>query len=153
PHAGEVAGPESVWGAIRALGAERIGHGVRSVEDPALIEYLKEHQIPLEVCPTSNLCLGVYASFEKHPIRWLWDHGLYVTVNSDDPPMFNTNLVGEYQALVDHAGLDGADLERLSLNALEASFLPDATKADLAKTFLSEFAELRSRHLDRKEPS
>jgi adenosine deaminase len=135
------------------LGAERIGHGVRSVEDPTLIEYLKENQIPLEVCPTSNLCLGVYASFEKHPIRWLWDHGLYVTINSDDPPMFNTNLVGEYQALVDHAGFDDADLERLSLNALEASFLPDATKADLAKTFLSEFAELRSRHLDRKEPS
>ena len=153
PHAGEIAGPESVWGAIRALGAERIGHGVRSVEDPALIEYLRERQIPLEVCPTSNLCLGNYASYEEHPIRWLWEQGLYVTVNSDDPPMFNTNLVGEYQALVDHAGFDTAELERLSLNALEASFLPDAAKAVMAQSFLSEFAELRSRHLKRKEPS
>ncbi len=126
---------------------------MRSVEDPALIEYLKEHQIPLEVCLTSNLCLGEYASYEEHPIRWLWDNGLYVTVNSDDPPMFNTTLVGEYQAMVDHAGFDAASLERLSLNAIEASFLPDATKAELAQTFLSEFAELRSRHLDRKEPS
>ena len=153
PHAGEVAGPESVWGAIRALGAERIGHGVRSVEDPALVEYLKEHQIPLEVCPTSNLCLGVYGSFEEHPVRWLWEQGLYITVNSDDPPMFNTDLVGEYQTLVEHLGFDDTELERLSLNALEASFLPDESKAALALSFQSECAELRSRYLDRKEPS
>jgi len=153
PHAGEVAGPESVWGAIRALGAERLGHGVRSVEDPALVEYLMEHQVPLEVCPTSNLCLGVYSSYGEHPIRWLWDRGIYVTVNSDDPPMFNTNLVGEYQALAEHLGFDDADLARLSLNAIEASFLPAETKAELAMTFQSEFAELRSRYLDRKEPS
>jgi aminodeoxyfutalosine deaminase len=153
PHAGEIAGPESVWGAIRVLGAERIGHGVRSVEDPVLVDYLKEHQIPLEVCPTSNVCLGTYASFEEHPIRWLWDNGVFVTVNSDDPPMFNTDLVGEYQVLVDHLGFDAADLERLSLNALEASFLPDATKTELAQSFLTECAELRARQLDRKEPS
>ena len=153
PHGGEVAGPESVWGAIRALGAERIGHGVRSVEVPALVEYLLEHQIPLEICPTSNVCLGVYASLAEHPIRWLWDHGLYVTVNSDDPPMFNTNLVGEYQTLVEHLGFDDTDLERLSLNALEASFLPGKTKAELTTAFQSEFAELRRQHLDEKEPS
>jgi adenosine deaminase len=142
PHAGEVAGPESVWGAIRALGAERIGHGVRSVEDPALVNYLREHQIPLEVAPTSNLCLGVYPSLEEHPIRWLWDHGLYVTVNSDDPPMFNTDLVGEYEALAEHLGFDAADLEQLSFNALEASFLPEGDKAELRQSFQSEFAAL-----------
>ena len=69
-------GPESIWGAIRTLKAERLGHGVRSIEDPALVDYLCEHQIPLEVCPTSNLCLGVYPSYEEHPIRRLWDQGL-----------------------------------------------------------------------------
>ena len=146
PHAGEVAGPESVWGAIRALGAERIGHGVRSVEDPALIDYLREHQIPLEVSPTSNICLGVYASLDEHPIRWLWDHGLYVTVNSDDPPMFNTDLIGEYEALTEHLGFDAADLEQLNLNALEASFLPDGDKAELRQALQSAFAALRAQH-------
>lgn len=151
PHAGEVAGPESVWGAIRALGAERIGHGVRSIEDPSLMDYLRQHQIPLEICPTSNLCLGVYSSFEEHPIRWLWEQGLYVTVNSDDPPMFNTNLVSEYQVLVEHIGFSTSDLENLSLNALEASFLPDSAKAELKETFQAEFAALRPRQSDGKE--
>jgi len=147
PHAGEGAGPESVWGAIRALKAERIGHGVHSVEDPALIDYLRERQIPLEVCPTSNLCLGGYRSYEEHPVRWLWDQGLYVTVNSDDPPMFNTDLVAEYRALADHLGFTADELERLSLNALRASFLPAERKAALEREFVAEFARLRERHL------
>jgi adenosine deaminase len=151
PHAGEVAGPQSVWGAIRALGAERLGHGVRCVEDPTLVAYLQQNQIPLEVCPTSNLCLGVYPSYQEHPIRWLWEQGVYVTVNSDDPSMFNTDLVSEYQALVDHLGFSAAELERLSLNALRASFLPAHRKADLEEAFLSQFSELEARHLDRKE--
>jgi aminodeoxyfutalosine deaminase len=151
PHAGEVAGPQSVWGAIRALGAERLGHGVRCVEDPALVAYLKQNQIPLEVCPTSNLCLGVYPSYQEHPIRWLWDQGVYVTLNSDDPPMFNTDLVSEYQALVEHLGFSAAEMEQLSLNALRASFLPAHRKADLEEAFLSRFAQLEARHLDRKE--
>ena len=148
PHAGEVAGPESVWGAIRALGAERLGHGVRSVEDPALTDYLREHQIPLEVCPTSNLCLGVYPSYDEHPIRWLWDQGLYVTLNSDDPPMFNTDLVSEYQVLAEHLGFSADELERLSLNAVEASFLPLTAKAELRESFQSEFAALRAQQND-----
>jgi len=143
PHAGEVAGPESVWGALRALKAERIGHGVRSIEDSALLDYLREHQVPLEVCPTSNLCLGVYRSYEDHPIRRLWEDGLFVTVNSDDPPMFETDLVGEYQALVDHLGFAPAELEQLSLNALQASFLPAERKAALEAEFLAEFSRLR----------
>jgi aminodeoxyfutalosine deaminase len=147
PHAGEVAGPESVWGAIRALGAERIGHGVRSVEDPALVDYLRDHQIPLEVCPTSNLCLGVYPSYEEHPVRWLWEQGLYVTVNSDDPPMFNTDLVREYQALSDHLGFSASELEELSLNAVRASLLPGDQKAALEQNFCSEFSRLRAVHL------
>jgi aminodeoxyfutalosine deaminase len=151
PHAGEMAGPDSVWGALRALGAERIGHGVRSIEDPSLIDYLCEHQIPLEVCPTSNLCLGLYASYQDHPIRKLWQKGLYVTVNSDDPPMFNTDLAGEYSVLADLLDLSADDLERLSLNALQASFLPNEQKAALAQTFVAEFAKLRARHLGQEE--
>ncbi|MFN2167078.1 MAG: adenosine deaminase [Anaerolineae bacterium] len=147
PHAGEVVGPESVWGALRTLGAERIGHGVRCIEDPDLVEYLCRRQIPLEICPTSNLCLGVYPSYEAHPLRHLWEQGLYVTVNSDDPPMFNTDLVREYQVLADRLGFTASDLERLSLNALQASFLTDSRKAALEQAFLSEFARLRAEYL------
>jgi aminodeoxyfutalosine deaminase len=147
PHAGEIVGPESVWSAIRRLAAERIGHGVRSVEDPALVDYLREHQIPLEVCPTSNLCLGVYPSYEEHPIRQLWEEGVYVTLNSDDPPMFDTDLVQEYQVLADRLGFSASELEQLSLNALLASFLPHERKAALAQEFRREFARLRAEYL------
>jgi adenosine deaminase len=146
-----VVGPECVWGAIRALGAERIGHGVRSIEDPALVGYLQEHQIPLEICPTSNLCLGVYPSYREHPIRQLWDQGLYVTLNSDDPPMFNTDLVHEYQVLADELGFGAAELEHLSLNALHASFLPAARKVEMEQGFLREFARLRAESGEGKE--
>jgi adenosine deaminase len=144
PHAGEVAGPESVWSAIRLLKAERIGHGVRSVEDSALVDYLREHQIPLEVNPTSNLCLGVYPSYEDHPVRWLWDEGVYVTLNSDDPPMFNTDLVGEYTVLVEHLGFSAEELAQISLNGLRASFLPEEEKAKMEEEFVTEFARLRA---------
>jgi aminodeoxyfutalosine deaminase len=147
PHAGEVAGPDSVWKALHTLGAERLGHGVRSIEDPVLIDHLRQQQIPLEVCPTSNLCLGVYPSYEEHPFRQLWDQGLYVTVNSDDPPMFNTDLVGEYQALAEHMGFTAAELEQLSLKALQASFLPEEQKTKLERDFRAEFDRLRAEHL------
>ena len=146
PHAGEMAGPESVWGAIRALGAEHIGHGVRSVEDPALVDYLVQQQIPLEVNPTSNLCLGVHPSYEAHPLRRLWDAGAYITVNSDDPPLFNTTLNQEYRALIDHFGFDAAMLEQITLNALRASFLSPAKKDVLEQAFLTDFAVLRIEH-------
>lgn len=148
PHAGEVAGPVSVWKALQVLGAERIGHGVRSIEDPDLVAYLRQNQIPLEVCPSSNVCLGVYASFAEHPLRELWEEGLYITVNSDDPPMFNTDLVGEYQVLVDQMGFSTQELESLSLSALKASFLPQEQKSALEQRFLSEFAQLRVRQLE-----
>jgi aminodeoxyfutalosine deaminase len=143
PHAGETAGPDSVWGAIRSLKAERVGHGVRCIEDPILVDYIGQHQIPLEVCPTSNLCLGVYPSYEEHPIRLLMDKGLYVTVNSDDPPMFNTDLNQEYQALVDHLAFGQTELEQLGLNALRASYLPESRKQKMEAEFQDEFARLR----------
>jgi aminodeoxyfutalosine deaminase len=143
PHAGETAGPDSVWGAIRSLKAERLGHGVRSIEDPSLVDFLGQKQIPLEVCPTSNLCLGAYPSYEEHPIRQLVDKGLYVTVNSDDPPMFNTDLNREYQALVDYLAFSQSELEQLSLNALRASYLPEDRKQRMEREFQSEFTRLR----------
>jgi aminodeoxyfutalosine deaminase len=143
PHAGEVAGPESVWGALHALGAERIGHGVRSIEDPALLDHLREHQIPLEVNPTSNLCLGVYPDMTRHPLRSLWHGGQYVTVNSDDPPMFNTDLNREYELAAEVCGFGHDELEQLSLKALHASFLPPQRKADMENEFRAEFARLR----------
>ncbi len=143
PHAGEVAGPASVWTALRALHANRLGHGVRSAEDPALVEYLRVHQVPLEVCPTSNICLGVYADYAAHPLRRLWDTGLFITVNSDDPPMFNTDLNHEYEVLIDHFSFNAAELEQVSLNAVRASLLPEAEKARLEKEFRAEFVRLR----------
>ena len=98
-HAGETVGPESIWSAIRVADSVRIGHGVRAIEDPELVAYLKEKQIPLEVCPTSNLCLKVYPSLAEHSLPRLVDAGLYITINSDDPPMFNTTLTREYQII------------------------------------------------------
>jgi adenosine deaminase len=151
PHAGEAAGPTSVWAAIRSLGAERIGHGVQSVKDPELVEYLRQQQIPLEVCPTSNLCLGAYTTYKEHPLRWMWDQGLYVTVNSDDPPMFNTDLVREFEVLAEQMGFTAAEMEQLSMNALRASFLSAPRKAELEKAFLSDFTRIRAEYQNRRE--
>jgi len=127
-HAGETVGPESVWGALRALQAERIGHGVRSVDDPQLVAYLSETQIPLEVCPCSNYRLKVTPLDQPHPIRHLHDAGAFVTVNSDDPTMFSTSLNNEYLTLAGQ-GFTWEELWRLNRNAIEASFLSEAEKA------------------------
>jgi adenosine deaminase len=143
PHAGEMAGPPSMWAALRQLHADRLGHGVRCIEDPELVEYLRQNQTPLEVCPTSNIRLGVYADYATHPLRRLWDTGLLVTVNSDDPPLFSTTLNDEYDVLVEHFGFDASELEQISLNGLRASLLPAADKARLEDEFRAEFARLR----------
>ncbi len=133
PHAGETAGPASVWGAIHALGAERIGHGVRAIEDPLLLTYLRDHRIPLEVNPTSNVRLKVYPSLEHHPFPHLWRMGLYLTVNSDDPPLFQTTLTDEYLRVVDTFGLGWEDIKRLVVNAAHATFLSEEEKAALVR--------------------
>jgi adenosine deaminase len=143
PHAGETAGPESIWTALDRLHADRLGHGIRCAEDPALVEHLREHQIPLEVCSASNICLGVYPDYAVHPLRQLWDAGLMITVGSDDPPMFGTDLNHEYEVLVDHFSFSANELEQMSLNGLQASFLPQADKARLESEFRAEFARLR----------
>ncbi|MCX4748807.1 adenosine deaminase [Kitasatospora sp. NBC_01287] len=132
PHAGESTGPETVWAAIRDLGAERIGHGTQSWRDPALMDHLGEHRIPLEVCPTSNLATRVVERIEEHPIKRFVDAGLLVTVNSDDPPMFGTDLNTEYQVAARLLDLDEAGVAALAKNAVQASFLDPAGKARIA---------------------
>ncbi|BBB49687.1 adenosine deaminase [Pelolinea submarina] len=126
-HAGENGGPQSIWGAIRSLRAERIGHGVRAVEDLQLVRHLAQIHIPLEICPYSNYRLKVVPLDQPHPIRALMDQGVYVTVNSDDPPMFSTDLSSEYLLLA-RQGFGWDELWQLNLNALEASFLTDEEK-------------------------
>ena len=126
-HAGEAAGPESIWGAIDGLQVERIGHGVRCVEDPALVEMLRLREIPLEVCPVSNYCLGIVNHGEMHPIREMFDAGLYCSINSDDPAMFSTSLNNEYLMLAS-LGFNWPELQQLNRNALEASFLDETEK-------------------------
>ena len=120
-HAGEALGPESVWDAIRLLGAERIGHGVRAIEDPALVEYLAERQIPLEVCPTGNIRTGVFASEKEHPLERLYRAGVPITLNTDDPAFFGTSLSEEF-ALASRLGLTEAELETIRQNAYRYAF-------------------------------
>ncbi len=126
-HAGEADGPESIWGAIDDLKVERIGHGVRCVEDPALLEALRQRRIPMEVCPVSNYCLGIIKQGEIHPIRQMVDVGLNCCINSDDPAMFSTSLTNQYMTLVSQ-GFSWPELQQLNLNALEASFMSDMEK-------------------------
>ncbi len=132
PHAGETTGPQTVWDALDDLGAERIGHGTSSVQDERLIAHLVERQVPLEVCPTSNIATRAVDALENHPIKQMYDAGVLVTVNSDDPPMFNTTLNREYEIAADLLGLDAAGIGNLAKNAVHASFMPDADKAALA---------------------
>jgi aminodeoxyfutalosine deaminase len=133
PHAGETTGPQTVWDAIQVLGAERIGHGTSSVQDPALVDYLVEHQIPLEVCPTSNIATRAVDVLENHPIRQMYDAGVNVTVNSDDPPMFGTTLNHEYEIAADLLGLDERGIAELAKKAVAATFMPDADQNALAR--------------------
>jgi aminodeoxyfutalosine deaminase len=146
-HAGETGGADSIWGAIKVGNTQRIGHGVRCLEDASLVEYLRREQIPLEVNPTSNVRLGVAPSLAEHPLPRLMAEGLYVTVNSDDPPMFNTTLTQEYQMCAETFGWDVNVVERLVMNAVGAAMLPPPQKAEMARTFAAEFARLRPLHL------
>ncbi|ONF71478.1 adenosine deaminase [Amycolatopsis keratiniphila] len=133
PHAGETTGPATVWSAVHDLGAERIGHGVGAHTDPALLEYLAVQRIPLEVCPTSNIRTGQFPSIAAHPVRRLLDHGVLVTLNTDDPPMFGATLDGEYAAVAEALGLTAAEIALFAKNAVEASFLPSADKIVLLR--------------------
>ncbi len=143
PHAGETSGADSIWGSLKNLHAVRLGHGVRCLEDENLIAYLCEHQIPLEVCPSSNICLGVAPSLATHPLPKLLAAGLNVTINSDDPPMFNTTLTNEYLQIAATFGFDVTAIEQFVLNAVNAALLPEAEREKMANEFRVEFTQLR----------
>ncbi|TDQ55332.1 adenosine deaminase [Actinorugispora endophytica] len=130
PHAGENGGPQRVWDAVTVLGAERIGHGIDSMKDPRLVDHLGQARIPVDVSPTSNLRTRAISTIEEHPLPRMLEAGLVVTLNSDDPPMFGTDLLNEYRTA--HAlGLGAADLALLARNGVAASYLDDADKRGL----------------------
>lgn len=131
PHAGETTGPQTIWDALTELRAERIGHGTSATRDPKLLAHLAEHRIPLEVCPTSNLATRAVADLEQHPVREMVSAGVLVTINSDDPPMFGTDLNTEYGVAARLLDLDAPGVAALAKNAVEASFMDAAGKAAL----------------------
>ena len=128
-HAGESAGPESIWGALN-LGAERIGHGLTAAQDPELIEELAQRQVPVEICLTSNLKTGCCLQLHDHPVRKYFDQGLMITLNSDDPAMFGTTLNREYELAQSEFGFTDEHLRELARNSFEASFLPPDKKIE-----------------------
>lgn len=122
PHAGESTGPETIWDALTHLGAERIGHGIAAASDPRLMAHLAERGIPLEVCPTSNVCTRAVPTLAEHPLPTLVAAGVPVTINSDDPPMFSTTLSHEYEVAAQLLELDRAGVTELARAAARASF-------------------------------
>jgi adenosine deaminase len=128
-------GAESIWGAIRSLRVDRIGHGTRAEEDGALLDYLVEHRIPLEMCPISNLRTGVVKSIEEHPVRPYFDSGIIVTINTDDPKMFGNSLAEEYQLLEEKLGFSRDEIRILILQGIRSSWQPEEKKNQLIETF------------------
>ncbi|HET7440811.1 MAG TPA: adenosine deaminase [Terriglobales bacterium] len=133
-HAGETTGPDSIWGALN-LKAERIGHGLTAGEDPELIEELSRRQIPIEICVSSNLKTGCCRNILQHPVKNYFDHGLMITLNTDDPAMFHTSLIAEYQLVQAQFGFTDEHLRELARNSFEASFLPPEKKLTLLNLF------------------
>ncbi len=142
PHAGEAVGPEGIWDALQ-FNPPRIGHGFRAAEDSLLIDTLREREIALEICPTSNICTGCVTRWEDHPLRQLWDANVLVTLNSDDPPMFNTTLLDEYRIAITKFGFAPKELAQLSLNAVHSSLLPPEKRMKLEEIFRSDMEHLR----------
>jgi aminodeoxyfutalosine deaminase len=127
-HAGETTGPEAIWEAL-SIGSERIGHAVSVLQDEKLVQELKTRSVPLELCPTSNIRTGVCPSFAAHPLRRLFDLGLMVTLNSDDPAFFGSDLANEYLLAHTEQGFIGDELRQLAANSIRSSFLPEEAKS------------------------
>lgn len=128
-HAGETTGPEAIWEAL-AIGSERIGHALSAIQDSTLIKELRERKLPVELNPTSNVRTGVCASFAEHPLRRYFDEGLLVTLNSDDPAFFGSDVTNEYLLAHKEQGFTREELRQLAANSIRASFLPDSAKND-----------------------
>jgi adenosine deaminase len=143
-HAGEAAGAESVWEAIKHLGIERIGHGVAASTDPELMQYLLRQGIAIEACPTSNVKTGAVKILENHPIKTFFRKGIRVSVNTDDPSMFGTDMNNEYLQLYRKLNFTIADLFKLSLNAVNSSFLPEKCKNSMRKFFMKEYKHIKN---------
>ncbi|MGK2925360.1 MAG: adenosine deaminase [Lysobacterales bacterium] len=133
-HAGEVEGPASVWAAIRELGAARIGHGIRSLEDPLLVDFLLEHRIGLEIAITSNLQIGVVEDYADHPVKRIMEAGLLANLNTDDPAISGIDLRHEYEVAAPRAGLTPAHTRQAQANAVEMAFLSAAEKRALLES-------------------
>jgi len=145
-HAGETDGAKSIWAAINELGTERIGHGLRAYEDPQLIDYLKEIQIPLELCVVSNIKTRVCKTFKEHPIRNYFKDGLMITINSDDPAMFNTSINNEYRILIQKYGFNLDEIRKVNYHSIEASFLAGEEKDVMKEIFNKEWGKLISKY-------
>jgi adenosine deaminase len=137
-HAGEAAGPASIWGAINSLQVERIGHGTRAQEDESLVDYLAERRIPVEICLTSNVKTKVVESIGKHPVRRYFERGILISINTDDPKMFGNSLAGEYQALEIECGFSREEIRNIILQGIESSWLTESKKRELRWTFCSD---------------
>ncbi|MEV0727343.1 adenosine deaminase [Polymorphospora sp. NPDC050346] len=142
PHAGEAVGPEGIWDCLE-FGPARIGHGIRAADDPDLLAVLRDRRIPLEVCPTSNLCTGTVRDLREHPLRRLWEAGVPVTVNTDDPSMFHTDLTDEHRLAVTHFGFSVAELAEMTLAGADSALLPEPDRHDLGRRLRAELAEFR----------
>ena len=134
-HAGEAAGPESIWGAIKSLKVERIGHGTRAIEDELLVDYIAQHRIPIEICLISNVKTKAVESIEKHPVRHYFDRGIPISINTDDPKMFGNSLAEEYHVLETKLGFSREEIRTIILQGIEASWLPENKKRELVKAF------------------
>jgi len=130
-HAGEAAGADSVWDAIKLLGATRIGHGVRAIDDPALLDYLREHRIGIECCPTSNVQTSTVPDYASHPLKPFLDAGLLATINTDDPGISAITYDFEIEVAAPKAGLSEAQIEQAMRNAVEIAYLDDAERQQL----------------------
>ncbi len=144
-HCGEHGGPDSIRSVLDVVDPDRIDHGVRATEDSGLVETLVERKIPLDICPSSNVCLGVYPELASHSFDRLRRAGAAVNVNTDDPPFFDTDLATEYARLAKTFGYGATDLAGFSLSALAASFLPEPRKAEMEREFRQSFAEVAAR--------